>query len=107
MGFNGPNVPVEVQFQIQLPDDFFAPDADTNATPFVNINIPVRVTSDFQTFEFVLDQVQAQYDANVPEANREFALHYADVNLINLDFNVQASDGNARATTTTSCSSTT
>ena len=91
-GMSAPAVPGEVQVQLQLPDDFFAPDADTNFTPFANINIPVRVGTDFQTFNFSLDQVPVQYDAAVPQAERDFAKYYRNIGLVNLNFNVQSSD---------------
>jgi PEP-CTERM motif-containing protein len=89
-GFNGASVPAEIQVQLQLPDDFFAPDADTNFTPFANVNIPVRVGSDFQTFNFSLDQGTLVFDNAVPAAERSFAAHAGDIGLINFNLNVDA-----------------
>jgi len=94
-GISAATVPGEIQVQLQLPDDFFAPDANTDFTPFANINIPVRVGTDFQTYTFSLDQVAPQFDAGVPDAERDFAKHFRDIGLINLNFNVQASDAGA------------
>jgi hypothetical protein len=90
MGTSGTGTGAEIQVQLQVPDDFFVPDADTNFTPFANINIPVRVTTDLQTFEFFLDQVPIQWDANVPEVERDFERHYRNIGLINMNFNVDA-----------------
>lgn len=94
-GFPSGSVPTDIQFQFQVPDDFFTPDADTNATPFANINIPVRVGSEFETFTFTLDQVDVQFDEAVPEAERDFAKHYQNIGLLNLNFNVDAAGGGA------------
>jgi hypothetical protein len=94
-GIRTATVPGEIQVQLQLPDDFFTPDDNTDFTPFANINIPVRVGTDFQTYTFSLDQVTPQFDAGVPEAERDFAKHFRDIGLINWNFNVASSDANS------------
>ena len=89
-GTSGTGTGGEIQVQLQVPDDFFVPDADTNFTPFANINIPVRIGTEFQNYQFSLDQVPIVWDAAVPAAERNFLAHYRDIGLINLNFNVDA-----------------
>jgi hypothetical protein len=89
-GSNAATAPTEIQVQLQLPDDFFGPDADTNFTPFAQINIPVSVGAQYDTFNFSLDQGTLVFDAGVPAAERNFAAHFRDIGLINFNFNVDA-----------------
>lgn len=58
-------------------------------TPFANVNIPTGPGFDFFTFDFVLDQVPVQYDRAVPEAERDFARHFQNIGLLNLNYNVR------------------
>ena len=89
-GSNAATAPTEIQAQLQLPDDFFGPDADTNFTPFAQINIPVAVGPQYDTYTFSLDQGTLVFDGGVPQAERNFAAHYRDIGLINFNFNVDA-----------------
>ena len=96
LGLNSGTAPTEIQMQLQLPDDFFGTDADTNFTPFVQVAIPVQVSPDFRTFNFSLDQGTLTYNDAVPAAERDFAKHIQDIGLINVNFNVDNADGNQR-----------
>ena len=89
-GLTASDAGAEIQVQFQLPDDFFAADADTNMTPFAQVAIPVRVGPDFQTFNFSLDQGTLTYDGGVPEAQRNFGALAGDVSLVGFNLNVDA-----------------
>jgi len=90
LGTSGTGANAEIQVQLQMPDDFFGPDAGTDNDPFGQINIPVRVGTEYQTFDFALDQRPIVYDARVPEAQRDFAANYMNIGLIGINFNVDA-----------------
>jgi hypothetical protein len=90
LGTSGTGTAGEIQVQLQMPDDFFGPDAGTDFDPFAQITFPVRVGTEFQTFDFALDQRPIVYDARVPEAQRDFAAMYRNIGLINMNFNADA-----------------
>ena len=90
VGTSGTGTAGEIQVQLQMPDDFFGPDAGTDFDPFAQINFPVRIGTEYQTFDFALDQRPIVFDARVPEEQRDFAAMYQSIGLINMNFNVDA-----------------
>jgi len=81
----------EIQVQLQVPDDFFAADANTDMTPFAQIAIPVRIGPDYKTYTFSLDQGTLTFDNAVPAAERDFAKHAKDISLFAFNINVDNS----------------
>jgi hypothetical protein len=91
-GLTAADAPGEIQVQFQLPDDFFAPDANTDSTAFAQVAIPIRVGPDFQNYTFSLDQGNLTFDNAVPAAERDFAAHFQDISLIGFNINVDATN---------------
>jgi hypothetical protein len=83
------------ELQLQVPDDRFTQDADTNFDPFATVRFQIPAAGpNYQTFTFRLDEGMLVFDQNrVPEANRDFSAHAVDIGLLNSQFQIQSDFG--------------
>lgn len=89
-GLVNPTGPVNVEVQFQLPDDTFGPDGDTNNDGFFMVTRGVRVSPDYSTFTFTLDQGTLVWDGSVPAAERDIAKNLSRIGSINMNFNADS-----------------